>query len=69
NLNYLKFELQGEVAVITLNRPKVNGLTPSLVKELRETVHHCRYANNIRCVVITAEGSFFFRRRRHQNDA
>ncbi len=59
NLKYLKFETQDGVAVITLNRPKVNGLTPSLVKELRETVHHCRYANNIRCVVITAEGSFF----------
>ena len=59
NLAYLKFESQDGVAVITLNRPKVNGLTPSLVKELRETVHHCRYANDIRCVVITAEGSFF----------
>lgn len=59
DLKYLKFQLQDRIAVITLNRPKVNGLTPSLVKELRETVHHCRYANNIRCVVITAEGSFF----------
>lgn len=59
NLKDLKFESQDGIAVITLNRPKVNGLTPSLVKELRETVHHCRYANDIRCVVITAEGSFF----------
>ena len=59
NLKYLKLESQDGVAVLTLNRPKVNGLTPSLVKELRETVHYCRYANNIRCVVITAEGSFF----------
>lgn len=59
NLKDLKFESQDGIAVITLNRPKVNGLTPTLVKELRETVHHCRYANDIRCVVITAEGSFF----------
>ncbi|NJL12370.1 MAG: enoyl-CoA hydratase/isomerase family protein [Microscillaceae bacterium] len=59
NLKYLKFEEQNGIAIITLNYPKVNGLIPELVTELRTSVHHCRYTDRIRCVVITAAGGFF----------
>ena len=59
NLEYIKFEAQDGVAIITLDHPKMNSLTPQLLKELRSMVHHCRYTDSIRCVVITAVGPFF----------
>ncbi len=59
NLQYIKFEEQEGVAIITLNHPKVNGFIPPLVTELSQIIHHCRYTDSIRCVVITAAGSFF----------
>ncbi|MEM6768733.1 MAG: enoyl-CoA hydratase-related protein [Bacteroidota bacterium] len=59
NLEHLKFREEEGVAIITLDRPKVNGLTPQAVAELRKTVHYCRYADSIRCIVITAAGRMF----------
>jgi len=59
DLTYLKFEAQEGVAIITLEHPKVNSLSPPLVAELRDTLHHCRYSESVRCVVITAAGPFF----------
>ncbi|MEO1652160.1 MAG: enoyl-CoA hydratase-related protein [Bacteroidota bacterium] len=59
DLQYLKFEVQDGVAIITLDHPKVNGLIPVFVTELREVLYHCRYNHSVRCVLITATGGFF----------
>lgn len=59
NLNYIKFEEQDGVGIITLDHPKLNSLTPQVVTELQEAVNHCRYTNSIRAVIITSSGKFF----------
>ncbi|MEX5712030.1 enoyl-CoA hydratase/isomerase family protein [Parafrankia sp. FMc6] len=45
---------------MSLNRPKVhNAINKRMQEELREVRHDIRYDNDVRCVVLTAEGPSF----------
>lgn len=37
-MNFLRFELSGDIAVVTLDRPKANAFTPEFIDELRGAV-------------------------------
>lgn len=53
------FEMQGQVAVLRLNRPdRLNALTPDLLDLLRETLERA-VAEGARAVLLTGEGRAF----------
>jgi enoyl-CoA hydratase/3-hydroxyacyl-CoA dehydrogenase len=53
-------ETRGEVAVIWLNRPPANPMSPALIKEFMELWNHCNASDEIRSVVITSSNIFTF---------
>lgn len=56
----LLFSKDDGVAWVSLNRPKVhNAINKRMQEELREVWHDIRYDNDVRCVVLTAEGPSF----------
>jgi enoyl-CoA hydratase/carnithine racemase len=58
--DYLKFELEGAIGVITLNRPeKRNALSLELLQELDALLTKIGSSNDIRVVVIKGEGKVF----------
>ena len=55
------YEIDGHVAIITLNRPeKHNAMNPDLIKLLRETFNKANRDRNIRSVVLTGAGDRAF---------
>lgn len=57
---HFKWQLDGKVATITLNRPeRKNPLTLESYAELRDTFRDLCYADNIKAVVITGAGGNF----------
>ena len=58
--NFLKFENEGGVATITLNRPEVyNALNDEITFELQDVLKACKKDKSIRVVVLTGEGKAF----------
>ncbi len=57
---HFKWQMQGDVAIITLNRPeKKNPLTFDSYAELRDTFRDLVYADDVKSVVVTgADGNF-----------
>ena len=47
------------IATVTLNRPKANGINPALARELAEAALICDKDQTIRCVILTANGKLF----------
>src|SRR4051794_28575785 len=48
------------IARVSLNRPQVrNAINEQMQGELREVWHDVRYDNDVRCVILTAEGESF----------
>jgi len=48
------------IARVSLNRPKVrNAFSQQMQDELREVWRDIRYDNNVRCVILSAEGDHF----------
>lgn len=59
--NELLFEVDGHVAVITLNRPhKLNAVTPDMAKAIEAAIAECDASDTIRCVIITGAGEKAF---------
>lgn len=57
----MDFEHQGQVAVITLNRPeKLNAMTREMTEKLKEYVAICNSDDAVRAVVLTANGERAF---------
>ena len=57
----LLFEVDGHVAVSTLNRPqKLNAVTPDMAKAIEAAIAECDASETIRCVVITGAGEKAF---------
>ena len=57
---YLNFELDGHLAVITLNRPDhMNALHMEMSEELLDAAFRCDTDRGIRAVVITGAGKMF----------
>jgi enoyl-CoA hydratase/3-hydroxyacyl-CoA dehydrogenase len=53
-------ERRGPVAVIWLNRPPANPLSPALIQEFAELWKHCHESEEIRSVVIASSNIFTF---------
>lgn len=55
------FEVDGAVAVITLNRPqKLNAVTPEMADAIVAAVTQCNDSDTIRCVILTGAGERAF---------
>jgi enoyl-CoA hydratase / 3-hydroxyacyl-CoA dehydrogenase len=53
-------ETRGEVAVIWLNRPPANPMSPQLIKEFGQLWTHCEESSQVRSVVIASSNIFTF---------
>jgi len=53
-------ETRAPVAIIWLNRPPANPLSPQLIKEFMEVWKHCNASEEIRSVVIASSNIFTF---------
>jgi enoyl-CoA hydratase len=59
-LNYLKYEIENQIATITINRPEVlNALNKDLINELGLTIDNMMGEGNARALIITGEGKNF----------
>ncbi|MGK9285538.1 enoyl-CoA hydratase/isomerase family protein [Sinorhizobium meliloti] len=57
----VRFERDGHVAVITLNRPqKLNAVTPEMADAIVSAVGECNESDSIRCVILTGAGERAF---------
>lgn len=57
----IKFEIDGAVAIITLNRPqKLNAVTPEMADAIVAAVTECNDSDTIRCVILTGAGERAF---------
>ncbi len=60
DLKELKLDIQGAVAIVTMNRPdKLNPFTIPMGEEFIQVLYECEYNQDIRCVVLTGEGRAF----------
>jgi enoyl-CoA hydratase/carnithine racemase len=55
----LKFKQSGEIATITLNRPKLNLFNQQMVEELIQVCHTLKFNPSARFAILTAEGKHF----------
>ena len=57
---HFKWEVQGKVATVTLNRPeRKNPLTFESYAELRDTFRALNYVDDVKTVVVTGAGGNF----------
>lgn len=57
----IRFEIEDDIAVITLNRPqKLNAVTPEMADAIVEAVRTCNDSDTIRCVIVTGAGERAF---------
>ncbi len=57
---HIKFEKQGALAIIELNRPDAaNGLDIKMARELHQAAKICDLDAGLKAVVLTASGRFF----------
>ena len=55
------FEIEGQIAVVTLNRPqKLNAVTPDMSDAIVAAVKECNDSDTIRCVIVTGAGDRAF---------
>ena len=55
------FEVDGHIAIITLNRPqKLNAVTPEMADAIVAAVKECNDSDTIRCVIVTGAGEKAF---------
>ncbi len=57
---YIKTEQDQHIFKIILNRPeKRNAFTPAMAEEITYALAYAHYSSDIRCVILSAEGSVF----------
>ena len=60
-MNNLLFEVENEIAVVTINRPKaLNALNSETLQELNETFNEIRKRKDIKVVILTGGGDKSF---------
>ena len=62
NFEFLSYKVEDHIGVLTLNRPPVNALNRGLVAELAQAAERIEaqvQANEVRAVVLAAEGKYF----------
>ena len=59
--NEIQFSVTGNVGTIILNRPeKLNAMTRSMTASLKEFAANCNADDEVRVVILTAEGDRAF---------
>lgn len=58
-MNFIRLSISGDIATVTINRPKVNALNEPLVDELNECFQKLANDPGVKSVILTGEGSFF----------
>jgi len=59
-MNLIKYNIKNRVATITLNRPdKRNALNSAMVKELYSTLKKAEYNNDVKVIILKANGDAF----------
>ncbi len=59
-MEFIKYEVQGQIAIMTISRPKVlNALSKEVLDELNEAIDNVD-VNNIRCLILTGDGEKAF---------
>lgn len=53
-------QLEGEIAIIWLNRPPANPLSPQLLEELNAVWQFCRDSGKVRSIVVASSNAFTF---------
>ena len=56
---YMDCKIEGNIAVITLNNPPVNALSPEVTAELSATLDELRPNRDVRVLILTATGKIF----------
>ena len=57
----LLFDVDGAIAVITLNRPrKLNAVTPAMAAAIASAIAECEASAEIRCLILTGAGERAF---------
>ena len=60
NFGHIKFEKQGAIVRIELNRPDdANGLNSLMSSELNKAAHICKSDTELKVVILSASGRFF----------
>ncbi len=59
-MEFIKYEVQGQIAIMTISRPKVlNALSKEVLDELNEAIDNVD-VENIRCLILTGDGEKSF---------
>ncbi|PIQ25607.1 hypothetical protein COW36_21435 [bacterium (Candidatus Blackallbacteria) CG17_big_fil_post_rev_8_21_14_2_50_48_46] len=58
--NYVKLEIQEKVALVTMDHPPVNSLSPAVVDELDEVLRYLETQDQVLFVVLTGAGPKIF---------
>lgn len=56
----VKLKIEEGIAIVTLDRPPVNALSTSTMKELDAVFDQCQKDSNVKVIIITGAGSFAF---------
>lgn len=59
-MEFIKYEVQGQIAIMTISRPKVlNALSKEVMDELNEALDNVD-VNSVRCLILTGDGEKAF---------
>lgn len=58
-MEFIKLKIENKIAVVTLNRGKVNALNEQLVGELNDSFLQLEDNDEVKAVILTGQGSFF----------
>ncbi len=58
-MEFVKFTKENSIAVLTLNRGKVNAINEDVVEELKDCLEGVEKNPNVRAIILTGQGKFF----------
>lgn len=58
-MNSITLEVKDYIGIVTLNHPPINALTIDIYNEMKETFRKVNYRDDIRVVILRAEGKHF----------
>ena len=58
-MEFLSWQVEDNVAIVSINRPPANALSKDLIKEVNELLDAVEHDDTIRVIVLHGEGRFF----------
>jgi enoyl-CoA hydratase len=56
---YVKTVIEGNLAIITIDNPPINALSPEVTKDLSDTFEELKDQNDVKVVILTGKGRAF----------